>query len=114
MLSIITALMTAQIKIAALQAQVEALEAKPPEIVTEYVTEYVYVPYAVTEYVEVPTVEKVYIPPEEWTVVCGACGKVTDWRAYTYGADGSEVPICYDCWEYGGCTGWFHPEDEEV
>lgn len=113
MLSIITAMIAAQMKIAAMQAQIEALEARPPEVVTEYVTEYVYVPYAVTEYVEVPG-ETVYVPPEEWTVVCGACGKVTDWRAYTYGVDGSEVPICYDCWEYGGCTGWFHPEDEEV
>lgn len=109
MLSLYIALIAAKVQIAALQMT-------PPEVeyveVPVYITEYV--PYYVTETVEVPTVEKVYIPPEEWTVVCGACGKVTDWRAYTYGADGSEVPICYDCWEYGGCTGWFHPEDEEV
>lgn len=111
MLSLYIALIAAKVQIAALQMT-------PPEVVTEYVEVPVYiteyVPYYVTETVEVPTVEKVYIPPEEWTVVCGACGKVTDWRAYTYGVDGSEVPICYDCWEYGGCTGWFHPEDEEA
>ena len=93
----------------AAQLKVAALQAAEPQV--EYVTEYVYVPYAVTEYVEVPG-ETVYVPPEEWTVECGACGAITDWRAYTYGVDGTEVPICYDCWEYGG--GWFHPEDEEL
>lgn len=109
MLSLYIALIAARVQIA-------ALEMTPPEVeyveVPVYITEYV--PYYVTETVEVPTVEKVYVPPEEWMVECGACGAVTDWRAYTYGVDGKEVPICYDCWEYGGCTGWFHDEDEEV
>ena len=104
MLSLYIALITAKVQIA-------ALEMTPPEVeyveVPVYITEYV--PYYVTEYVEIPG-ETVYVPPEEWTVECGACGAITDWRAYTYGVDGKEVPICYDCWEYGG--GWFHPEDE--
>ena len=104
MFHLLTMLVAAQLKIAALEA------AEPQiEYVEVPVTEYVYVPYAVTEYVEVPG-ETVYVPPEEWTVECGACGAITDWRAYTYGNDGSEVPICYDCWEYGG--GWFHDKDE--
>ena len=115
MLSIITAMIAAQMKMAAMQAQIEALEARPPEVVTEYVTEYVYVPYTVTEYVteyiETPG-ETVYVLPEEWTVECSECGEITDWRAYTHGSDGSEVPICYDCWERGGYVGWFHDEDE--
>ena len=107
MLSLYIALIAAKVQIA-------AMEMTPPEVeyveVPVYITEYV--PYYVTETVEVPTVEKVYVPPEEWTVVCDRCGVVTDWRAYTHGSDGSEVPICYDCWERGGYVGWFHDEDE--
>ena len=95
MLSIVTALVTAQLKIAALQAQNEMLEARPPEVVTEYVTEYVYVPEYVTEYVT----ETVEVPAPEMRD-CGTCGAhVSEWYWIRSEASGCPIEVCQYCYE---------------
>lgn len=102
MLSVITAMIAAHMEMAAMQAQIEALENRPPEVVTEYVTEHVteYTPYPVyvTEYVEVPG--ETYIPPEEQAVECGMCGAhVIEWWYVRNDADTAFVEVCHDCYE---------------
>ena len=110
MLSIITAMIAAQIKAAALQAQIEALEARPPEV--EYVTEYVYVPYTVTETVEVPTTEYVEMPAE--SVECGTCGAhVTNWWTIRNDADTAWVDVCELCYLRIAADDYYWPWNED-
>lgn len=100
--SIITALVAAQLKAAQLQMQVEALEARPPEVVTEYVTEYVEVP------VYVETVRTEYIESENQAndfVECGMCGAhVAEYYMTTSDADGELFEACRDCYELKGAA----------
>lgn len=93
MLSLITAFV-------ALQLQCAQLEATEPQVITEYVTEYVEVPYYVTEYVEVDATHE--------CEVCG--GHVTEWWTL-YNDDMTDTFECcaicaeailYEPWGNGG------------
>lgn len=91
-------------------AYIAELESRPPAV--EYIDRVEYrdrveyidrvVTETVTERVEVPRVETVEVLPEGY-VQCAMCGDVTDWREYVTGDDGTQAPVCYACWEYGGC-----------
>ena len=84
----------------AAQLRIAAMSTEPPEVVTEYVTEYVEVPYYVTEYIEVPTVE--YVTE---TAECGACGAhIEEWYYVQSQSSGEPIEVCRDCYEnYVAC-----------
>lgn len=81
-------------------AYIAELESRPPIVQVEYIDRVV--TETVTERVEVPTVERIEVLPEGY-VQCAMCGDVTDWREYVTGDGGMQAPVCYACWEYGGC-----------
>ena len=112
MLSIITAMIAAQMKMAAMQAQIEALEARPPEVVTEYVEVPVYITEYVPYYIETPVTETVELPAE--SVECGTCGAhVTDWWTIRNDADTDWVNVCELCYLRIAADDYYWPWDED-
>lgn len=97
MFELITALIAAQLQLAAANAEIAALEATPP--IVEYVEVEVPVYYETvrTEYVEVPTIE--YVETGVNYFECGVCGAhVNEWWYVRNDADTDFVEVCEHCY----------------
>ena len=107
MMQLICALVALSVKSAVQAATIDELQAREPEVVIGYVTEYV--PYPVVEYVEVPAAEA----PQ--AVECGCCGaNVTNWWTIRNDADTAWVDVCELCYLRIAADDYYWPEPVET